>query len=286
MTSDWPYRALADALRSDLEKAASNWIEAYQRSELRFPGPVDAGSLRQLVAPVLENLLDLLSPSRAAVEKPVRLRPGSPDLREVEKAVAFLGGTLAASGASCFDVAALVLSLRETLAVHVSGPATAEVAAYVEWLSVLASDSFSSGNAQAERERMRDELEDGTPVVQVVPELPSALLVGSPDVGVLDSIFGRMVLLCVRVGAPCAIVDASGLADQTSSPVLVALERFLGHRKIAGRVELLAVGLVNDGEPRWSAVAHATGCTASFYTHFDAAVQRGLSAAGYRLVRA
>ena len=43
-----------------------------------------------------------------------------------------------------------------------------------------------------ERERWRDQLEDGTPVVLVSPELPVAFLVGRPDGVLLDSVFSRL----------------------------------------------------------------------------------------------
>lgn len=286
VTFDVHLKPLAEALRGERDALVARWIEAYRDSVLRLPRPFDEAGIRHFCVSILESLADSLTPART--ESPprlVELRPGHPELREVEKSVSFIGGRLATGTTSGFDVAALILGLRDVLAPYVDGEALASLGLYVEWLSVLAVDSFCSARTYAERERVRDELEEGTPVVQVVPELPAAMLVGNPDGGVLDSIFARLILLTVRVGAPCAIVDATGLSGQDSPGMLLALDRFLRHRKVSGKVEVLAVGLDKDPEQRWLETARAAGTSMLVVTHFDRAVDRGLKVAGYRLVR-
>jgi hypothetical protein len=198
--------------------------------------------------------------------------------------VAFLGASLAATGATGFDVAALIGSLRD--AIIKTNPDTAdEIRPYAEWLSALALDSFASAKAESARERMGEELMNGTPVIQVVQELPSILLVASPTTSVLDSLFGRLLLLCVRAGAPVCIVDATGLADQEGAAVLSSLERFLCHQRISGRVQVGLVGLSNAAEGRWRQVVDRCNASAKCFPYFDGAVSWGLEILGYRLVK-
>ena len=47
-----------------------------------------------------------------------QLRPGSMALRDLEKATAFAGASLAAGGASGYEVAALLLALRDAVLEH------------------------------------------------------------------------------------------------------------------------------------------------------------------------
>jgi hypothetical protein len=279
-------RRLAEEIK-DHERAVERWLVAYQNSTMRLPHPVAMEEMRRIVQPIVENLWEALSEGkRGEGASLAHLTPGLPELREVEKSVAFIGGTLAAgANSNGFDVAALILSLREVLVPYLDEAARQEISLYLEWLSVLALDSFSSARAQIERERTHDQLEQGTPVVQIVPELPAALLVGRPDRSVLESIFARVTLLCVRVGAVAAIVDGTGLSDQEDPELLLALEQFLNHRKIAGQVEILAVGLNHAAEARWSEIARKAISTLRAFPYFDRAVERGLQTSGYRLVR-
>lgn len=286
MTVPPDLRPLAQALRQEQGGLVDRWLEAFRRSTLRLPRPFDEQEIRQLASPIVESLADALHTREAETpERLVDLVPGHPDLREVEKSVAFIGGRLATTATSGYDVAALILALREALGPYTEGETRKKLWVYVEWIAVLAQDSYSSAKELAERERVRDELENGTPVIQVVPELPAAFLVGKPDSGVLESIFSRLILLVVRVGAASAIVDASGLSVQDAPGLLQALEKFLTHRKIAGKVEILAVGLDAEPEKRWLELAKRAGTSMLMLPHFDRAVDRGLRVAGYRLVR-
>jgi hypothetical protein len=281
-------------LRHQQGDLLKRWVEGYRGSPLRMPHPVDPRALSRLVSPILESLADALGPSpgRNADEAagpsqaPVSaLLPGSTLAREVEKAAALVGALHATGHASGFDVAALFHALRDLFAAEFEGEERAALVRFAEWLSAVACDSFSAARVQAERERWREQLEDGTPVVLAAPELPVALLVCRPDGVLLDSVLSRLLLLVVRVGARAAVIDASGMADPARPEVLEALARFLSHRKISGSVSLVAVGLGDGAEQVWGEAAQRSGTELAFEAHFDRALDRALRVAGYRLVK-
>jgi hypothetical protein len=275
------------------------WVEAYRASRLRMPRPVDPQMVARLVSPILECLADALGPSpiprRAGTEHPAgaaqspasALVPGSTLAREVEKAAALVGALHATGDASGFDVAALFYALRDLFAAlwSVDEQERAALVRFTEWLSAVACDSFAAARVQAERERWREQLEEGTPVVLAAPELPVAFLVGRPDGVLLDSVLSRLLLLVVRVGARAAVIDAAGMGDPARREVLEALGRFLAHRKISGSVSLVAVGLADDPEQAWRELAERSRTDLTFEAYFDRALARALGAAGYRLVR-
>lgn len=279
---------LGALIRGHEEELLSRAVEAYRVSPLRMPAPVDGPGMARLLSPILESLGDALGPSRrpSAAEPASPLVPGSPAAREVEKAAALVGAILAAGTASGFDAAALFYALRDVLAEAPVRPEDrAALRRFAEWITVVAFDAFAAARVQAERERARDQLEDGTPVVQVTPELPAAFLVGRPDGVLCDSVLSRVLLLVVRVGARAAILHAGGLTDPARVEVLEALRRFMSHKKVSGAVHVIAVGLPPEAEPAWREVSSATGTTLSFEPHFDRAVERALPLTGYRLVR-
>jgi len=242
----------------------------------------------QLASPIVESLADMISPIKGSVDGalavPTVLTPGAGHLREVEKSAAFIGGTLASTEASGFDVAALILALRDVLLPYTVGSTRDELNEFFVWLAVLAVDSFSSARTMASLERISDQLEEGTPVVMIHHQLPAALPVGDPNSGVLDSIFSRLLLQVVRAGAAAAIVDASGLKRPGSPEMIEALCQFMQHRKIQGRVELIAVGLVPEVEAAWLDAAASSGVKMTPERDFDRAVELGLAAAGYRIL--
>lgn len=277
------YAPLAAVLKDDPGGVLGRWLSAYERSQVRLPSPVDQPALRQLVSAVLESFSEALMPGPSGA--PPRLSAGAAGVREVEKSVAFVGGSMGAAGASGFDVAALVLAFREVVLPLVEGPARKELLAFVEWLAVVAADSLATARERATAEKLREELEEGTPVVLITPELPAALFVGRPDGEVVRSVFGRLILSVVRVGAPAVIVDVSGMATPVVGTFAEALERFVGHRKVAGKVQLLAVGVPDAHAGIWRDIAARHDTALSLEHHFDAAVARGLAACGQTLVR-
>jgi hypothetical protein len=285
--SDGPVE-LGALIRGHEEELLTRAIEAYRRSPLRLPAPVDGPGMARLLSPILESLGDALGPTRlpSQIESSSALVPGSASVREVEKSAALVGAILASSNASGFDAAALLYALRDVLGEAPVGPDDkVTLRRFAEWITVVAFDAFAAARAAAERERARDQLEDGTPVVQVAPELPAAFLVGRPDGVLCDSVLSRVLLLLVRVGARAAILHAGGLTDPARPEVIEALRRFMSHKKVAGAVHLFAVGLPPEAEEAWAAVASDTGGALTFEPHFDRAVEHALALSGYRLVR-
>jgi hypothetical protein len=284
--SDAPVE-LGALIRGHEEELLKRAIEAYRLSPLRMPTPVDGPGMARLLSPILESLGDALGPPRVPAPEPSSpLVPGSAAAREVEKSAALVGAILASGTASGFDAAALFYALRDVLLeAPVRPDDRVALRRFAEWITVVAFDAFAAARVQAERERARDQLEDGTPVVQVTPELPAAFLVGRPDGVLCDSVLSRLLLLVVRVGARAAILHASGLTDPARVEVIEALRRFMSHKKVSGPVHLIAVGLPPDAEQAWRGVSSDAGAALSFEQHFDRAVERALALSGYRLVR-
>jgi hypothetical protein len=277
-----------------------------------MPRPVDPVATGRLLAPIVEALGDALSGPAAYAQAPIGappqsgfagtvapafgetpvgptargLQPGSAACREVEKAAALVGAILASERTTGFDLAALFFALRTSLAgLPVAHEEREALGVFAEWLAAVAFDAFAAARAQAERERSREQREEGTPVVLVTPELPAAFLIGRPDGPLMDSLLSRLLLLVVRVGARVALIHAGGLADQDRPEVMEPLARFAGHKKIAGTVHLLAVGVEPEAEKSWRRLADDVGAALTFEGHFDAAVERGIGLSGYRLVR-
>jgi hypothetical protein len=273
------YQRLAAAIASDPDALRASWVAAYERSPMRMPGAIRAGEVTATVDHLFRSVGELLT--ERPRQAPLVLTPGSSELREIEQAAAFLGANLASSRAAGFDVAALLLALREVLCPLVEGDETEELARFIEWLAVVGLHSFGAARASAVVERYREQLEEGTPVIHIVPELPAALLVGAPEREVVDSVMARLLLSAVRVDASALILDVAGLADATAEAVLGPVGRLLEHRKLRGRIQVLVAGLAPGHQDTWRALDDRL----RFFEHFDRAVAEGLRCAGYRLVR-
>lgn len=272
-TVEDPYRLLARLLREQQDELVSRWGDAFERSPLRLPRPVARAELVPLVQSMIESLALALPGAGEAAP----LVPGAPAARELEKAVAFAGASLAAAGLSGFDVAALILALRDVIVPHVAPAPANDLGRLFEWLSIVALDAFATTTDLAARERVREQIGRGTPVVLVAARVPAALLVADPDSRALDSVFGRLVLLVVRTGAPCVIIDAAGLDDPGAPQVLEALGHFAGHDKIAGVADIVAVGLADQHARAWQRVARDAGTTLSLSPRFRDAVATALA---------
>ncbi len=277
MEEELRYRRLATALRDQYPRFLADWSQAFRGSSLRLPGAFDEQDALRLVAPVFENLAEALPLPR--------LEPGSPELRELEKSIAFLGQVTGGSGRSGFDVAAMVITLRDLLLGWTDGDERDELTRLFEWLLVVALESCGAAGATAAHERQRDALERGTPVVLISPAVPAAFLVGLGDNLVLDSVFGRLLMLVVRVGARSIIIDATGLDDPGSAPVMVAMEHLFSHPRMRNDLLVLAVGLDSAAEARWSALATRTEIPLHRADSFDQALILALQRTDYRLVR-
>src|SRR5262249_58153467 len=116
-------------------------------------------------------------------------------------------------GASGCEVAALRPGLREGVAAMAEGGDASAVTRLFEWLTTVALDAFASAGMQSLRERQAEQLESGTPVIEVLPRVPAVLVVGAPSTVTIDSLLARAWMLAVGTGAPCLIIDCAGLAE-------------------------------------------------------------------------
>ncbi len=269
--------ALAATLREHPGQLVARWCDVYRASSLRIPGPFDEAGLSQLVSSLIESMSEALPLGE--------FTPGDPRLRELEKSISFVGSVMAGSGSSGFDVAGLVVAVRDVCLALVPADEGERLLPLFEWLLVLALDAFATAGVRGERERQREHIERSTPVVLITPDVPAVFLVGAPDNLVLDAIFGRVVMTLVRVGASSLIIDVSGLEKPCASTVMVALERFMGHPRVAGGVELIAVGLGDPEAGAWRDLAATVGATLCAEPSFDRALTRALGRTEYRLVR-
>ncbi len=93
-----------------------------------------------------------------------------------------------------------LLELRDVLA-GVAPPAdAAALTRLFEWLSVIALDQFAAGGLQSLREQTAEQLDSGTPVLELLPKVPAVMLVGAPSAGVVDSLLARAWMLAVGHG--------------------------------------------------------------------------------------
>ena len=84
------------------------------------------------------------------------LRPGTDATRELERNAAFLGAQFSSENATGFDIAALLLELRDVIAGVVSTEDCHKILRLFEWLTVVALDTFAASGLQSLRERVSD----------------------------------------------------------------------------------------------------------------------------------
>jgi hypothetical protein len=261
-------------------------MDRYEASLLRIPKAVDRASMSSSVESIVESLANVVAPDRDGhILENLSFRPGANHLREVEKAVSFMAARLGAAGFTCFDVCGLIFALRDVLCEHLHGPAETEMLGYMEWLAVLAADSLATGREQAALERWHNELDEGTPLVMVTPELPAALFVCKPDSRVAAGVLGRLLLSVVRTGARAAIIDVSGISGRLEVAFADALERFLSHSKVAGTVTVFARGVHANDVSSWEDIANRSGAKIIFEDYFDVCVAESLKIGSWRLLR-
>src|SRR5690349_10813279 len=198
---------LAVVLRERSSEILAGWIIRFERSSLRFRRATKAATHTAQVASLVEALTEACHADGSA------LKPGSDATRELERSCAFLGAQFASEGATGFDVAALLLELREVLAGMVNDDDSKLLTHLFEWLTVVALDSFSASGLQSLREQTAEQLDSGTPVIEVLPKVPAVLFVGAPSSSVIDSLLARAWMLAVGTGAPCLIIDCAGFAS-------------------------------------------------------------------------
>lgn len=269
---------LAAVLRERSSEILAAWIVRFERSPLRFRRAAKAASHAAQVASVLEALTE------AASDEPGQLRPGSEMTRELERSAAFLGAQFASDGATGFDVAALLLELRDVVAGMTFPDAVGALTQLFEWLTVVALDGFAASGLQSLREQVADQLEAGTPVCELLPKVPAVLLVGAPSSNLIDNLLARGWMLAVGTGAPCLIIDCAGLADAAER----AFER--GFRSFVAQSSRSAVHLLlsSASAPVTALAAEAAeGAGLAFlaFERLDLAVVHAVERTGYVLVR-
>lgn len=264
----WIHAALTDR-----GAFVDRWVARYLASGLRLPGAIDRDAVAGVARLVADDLAHGLSAG---------VRPGDPSLREVEKRIAFAAGALGVSSGA-FDIAAFVDTLRDELIAVAPAADHAGLAALGDWFVALALESYSRSREDAMRAHHRDAL-DRTPVILLAEELPALMLIGDPDRVVLTGAFGRLLLAIVRVGAKVILVDAQAVNDQATPTLLEPLHVLASHKKVAGRVTPVCVGVAPKAEPAWRDVFEAAP-EVVFAETFEEGQARALALAGWELSR-
>jgi hypothetical protein len=269
---------LAAVIRDRSDEILASWIVRFERSLLRFRRATKAATHTAQVANLVEAL------SVAVSNGSGELKPGGNVTRELERSAAFLGAQFASEGATGFDIAALLLELRDVVAGMADPEDAAALSRLFEWLTTVALDAFASSGMQALRERQADQLETGTPVIEVLPKVPAVLLVGAPNTSTIDSLLSRAWMLAVGTGAPCLIIHCGGLA--------AAGEKNFdgGYREFLEQAEGSALQVVLSAarRPLREHVAVITGERGLSFQHFDrfdSAIAHAIERAGYLLMR-
>jgi len=283
---------LAHVLIDRTDEVVASWAHRFDRSALRMPRPIDPRQHAAMVSTMVVALGEAVQGPRDFADRtrrpptvpPQRLKPGGPELRELERASALTGASMSATGASGFDVAALVLAARDAVLEFAPSEWAGAIGDVFEWLVVIALDSFASAGTASAQEKVAEQIEEGTPVVLVTQEVPAVLLVGAPPASALDSILGRALLLVVRVGAPTLILDVSGLTDPVAPVVLEAATRFFSQKRIHA-VEIALSGASSHVAAPWIVAGKAHGVSVVSFDRLDAAVAHALERAGVQLRR-
>jgi hypothetical protein len=269
---------LAKLLRERASEILAGWIVAFERSPLRFRRAAKASTHTAQVASLVEALTEAVG---GGVEA---LRPGSDATRELERSAAFLGAQYASEGGTGFDIAALLLELRDVIA-GVAGPSDAQLLTRVfEWLTVIALDAFAASGLQSAREQINDQLETGTPVLEILPKVPAVLLVGAPTASVLDNLLSRAWMTAVSCGAPCLIIDCGGLAVPGEKAFERAYEGFLAHAK-GSSIQVLLATARRPVRDVIEVMTTAHGLSFQHFDRFDSAIAHSLERAGHLLMR-
>ena len=267
---------LVVTLRERSAEIVASWIAQFERSTIRFRRSTKAAVHTAQVA----NLVELLVVATTVNND---LRPGSSETRELERSAAFLGAQFASEGATGFDVAALLLELRDVVANMALPEHGAALTRVFEWLTVVALDGFATAGLQSLRERVSDQLETGTPVIELMPKVPALLLVGAPNGSVLDNLLARAWMLAVGTGAPCLIFDCGGLAEPAERNLHKSYPAFLEQLQ-GSALQLLLSSARRPLREQLTAMTTESGVAIQHFDRLDSAVAHAMERAGY-LVR-
>jgi len=269
---------LATIIRERSSEILASWIVRFERSSLRFRRATKAATHTAQVANLVEALVVAASVGTAG------LQPGSDGTRELERAAAFLGAQFASEGATGYDVAALLLELRDVVTGTIGASDAAALARLFEWLSVVALDGFAASGLQSLRERVSEQLEVGTPILEILPKVPAVLLVGAPSTSVLDHLLARAWMLAVGTGAPCLIIDCGGLAEQGERNFDHGFKTFLEQAE-GSALQILLSSARRPLRDRAAGLASERGLAFQHFDRLDSAVAHSLERAGHLLMR-
>jgi hypothetical protein len=265
-------------LRERASEILAAWIVRFERSPLRFRRTTKAATHTAQVASLLEALTE------AAHGGADGLKPGSDATRELERSCAFMGAQFASEGATGYDVAALLLELRDVVDGIAADADKAALTHLFEWLTVVALDGFATSGLQSMREQISEQLDSGTPVTEILPKVPAVMLVGAPSSSVLDSLLARAWMLAVGTGAPCLIIDCGGLSAGGEKNFERCYHGFLKQAEGSS----LQVLLASARRPLRELAAKLTADSNLSFQHFDrldSAVAHALERAGHLLMR-
>jgi hypothetical protein len=264
---------LAGVIRERSSEILAGWIVRFERSPLRFRRATKAATHAAQVANLVETL---------GVAATSELRPGSQATRELERSAAFLGAQFASEGATGFDIAAMFFELRD--AVTAMHHEDLQLTRLFEWLTVVALDSFASSGLQSMREKVSDQLEVGTPVVELLPKVPAVLLVGAPNASVIDGLLARAWMLAIGTGAPCLIIDCGGLAEAGERNFDAGYKSFLEQAE-GSAIQVLLSSARRPLRERATNLASERGVAFQHFDRIDSAVAHSLERAGHLLMR-
>lgn len=269
---------LAAVLRERSSEILAGWIARFERSTLRFRRATKAATHTAQVASLVESLTEAAHGGAEA------LQPGSDATRELERISAFLGGQFASEGATGFDVAAILLELREVVA-GIAAPADgAALTRLFEWLTVVALDGFAAAGLQSLREQISEQLDQGTPVVELLPKVPAVFLVGAPTPQVLDSVLARAWMLAVGTGAPCLVIDCGGLSEGGEKSFERVYQGFLDQAE-GSALQILMSNARRPLRELAAKLTSATGLSFQQFDRLDSAIAFSLERAGHLLMR-
>jgi hypothetical protein len=269
---------LAAVIRERSSEILASWLGQFERSPLRFRRATKAATHTAQVA----NLVEALS---VAVSNGCHeLKPGANVARELERSAAFLGAQFASEGATGFDIAALLLELRDAVAALADSEDAAALTRLFEWLTTVALDAFAASGMQSLRERQADQLESGTPVIEVLPKVPAVLLVGAPSTSTIDSLLSRAWMLSVGTGAPCLIIDCGGLAEPGEKNFDAGYRSFLEQAQ-GSALQVILCNVRHALRERALVATGERGLSCQHFDRFDSAVAHALERAGYLLMR-
>lgn len=269
---------LAAMLRERSSEILASWIVRFERSPLRFRRAVKAATHTAQVASLVEAL------TLGALGGADDLRSGSDATRELERRSAFLGAQFASEGATGYDVAALLIELRDVVT-EMAAPAEAvALVRLFEWLTVVALDGFAASGLQSLREQTSEHLESGTPVVELLPKVPAVLLVGAPSPSVVEGLLSRSWMLAVSLGAPCLIIDCGGLASVGEKNFERAYPNFVGQAS-GSALQVLLASARRSVRDAVASLSTERGLSFQHFDRLDSAVAHALERAGHLLMR-